>query len=162
MSMHLRVNIASVLRRRSLCDLILGVMCSASGLLWDLVKRSHRSQEKFGLGSKMAALSITCPAFTLYQRKSCLHLQCSPVLFISAPQINIAKPIAATLILSPLSLVISASHHSQNTFTSSPPPLPCLSLPSACGYCFSSLHHSCFLHCSVSIKNAASFMNSSK
>lgn len=92
----------------------------------DLQEQAYASQEKFGLGSKMAALSITCPAFTLDQRKSCLHLQCSPALFICAPQINIAKPIAATFILSPLSLVICASHHPK---THSPP--TAFSIPSS-------------------------------
>lgn len=128
----------------------------------DLQEQAYASQGKFGLGSKMAALSITCPAFTLDQRKSCLHLQCSPALFICAPQINIAKPIAATFILSPLSLVICASHHPKTHSLLHPPPHLLYPLLCACGYCFSFLHHSCFLHRSISIKNAASFMNSSK
>lgn len=93
-----------------------------------LQEQAYASQGKFGLGSKMAALSITCPAFTLDQRKSCLHLQCSPALFICAPQINIAKPIAATFILSPLSLVICASHHPKTHSLLHPPP-PSLSPP---------------------------------
>lgn len=95
----------------------------------DLQEQAYASQGKFGLGSKMAALSITCPAFTLDQRKSCLHLQCSPALFICAPQINIAKPIAATFILSPLSLVICASHHPKTHSLLHPPPT--FSIPSS-------------------------------
>lgn len=98
----------------------------------------------------------------LNQRKFSIHLPCLPVLFISTPQINIAKLGDTTHVLFPLALVFSVCHHSQ---TYSLLHLPhCLSIPCPCLWIllFSSLHLPCFLHCSISIKNAASFMNSSK
>lgn len=103
--------------------------------------------QRWQLFQKHALHSLSAkgnPAFTC-----CAHLS-----FWSLHQ----RLILQSLYLLPSSplffLLLSLHPITPQTFTSSP--------PSVCGYCFSSHHHSCFLHCSISIKNAASFMNSSK